>query len=294
MSIKIIEKPSVYLVGRSSIPTFLAGSGVSFEDFLKDNECPDWTTDAYSPGEVLVEVSGRLCYQSFKTPRPGGNHAYIKHILEAGHGSVLEHATFSLIFTGVSRSLTHELVRHRAGMSYSQLSQRYVDESDAAFVEPPIIAEDPELHAAWMCSVQKSLDVYCLISDKLMHRMMVEDYENYKRLCVSSGRVSPGFLGWKLHLASEEKTSYRKKAREAARSVLNNSTETKIFVTGNGRSFRNFLEQRGSAFADAEIRRLALAVLPVLFDASPAIFGDYSVETTAEGIDHITTPHRKV
>ena len=63
---------------------------------------------------------------------------------------MLEHAVWNLLFTGVSRSLTHELVRHRAGMGYSQLSQRYVDESVAEYVEPDIIAADPELHALWL------------------------------------------------------------------------------------------------------------------------------------------------
>jgi thymidylate synthase (FAD) len=90
-----------------------------------------------------------------------------------------------------------------------------------------------------------------------------------------------------------DKTARRKQAREAARSVLPNCTETKIVVTGNCRAWRHFLEMRGSTHADAEIRRLALAVLPVLNIESPAIFGDYVVETT-DGVDHITTPYRKV
>ena len=77
---------------------------------------------------------------SFQRPRPGGNKAYIGHLLEVGHGSVLEHAVFNLLFTGVSRSLTHELVRHRAGFGFSQLSQRFVDESKCSFVEPEVIA----------------------------------------------------------------------------------------------------------------------------------------------------------
>ena len=97
-----------------------------------------WQTDTEVAGEHLAEVAGRVCYMSFAKPRPGGNQAYLDHILEVGHGSVLEHAVWNFVFTGVSRSLTHELIRHRAGFGYSQLSQRYVDESVAEYVEPDV------------------------------------------------------------------------------------------------------------------------------------------------------------
>src|SRR5205085_10734218 len=106
--------------------------------------------DTEIAGEKLAEIAGRVCYLSFARPRPGGNQAYLGHILEVGHGSVLEHAVWNFVFTGVSRTLTHELVRHRTGMGYSQLSQRYVDESVAEYVEPYCIAEDPGLHALWL------------------------------------------------------------------------------------------------------------------------------------------------
>jgi thymidylate synthase (FAD) len=136
--LKILTDPKVYLVGQQVTDESMIA------EFLSDHEVEKWATDTEMGGEKLVEVAGRLCYMSFAKPRPGGNHAYIHHILEVGHGSVLEHAIFSLVITGVSRSLTHELVRHRAGFGYSQLSQRFVDESDCSFVEPKVIAEDPE------------------------------------------------------------------------------------------------------------------------------------------------------
>ena len=145
LDIRILREPTVYVVGRQVVDDavldrFLADHGVS------------WQTDTEVAGEELVEISGRLCYMSFARPRPGGNRAYVHHILEVGHGSVLEHAVWNLVFTGVSRTLTHELIRHRAGMGYSQLSQRYVDESVAEYVEPDCIADDPQLHALWVRS----------------------------------------------------------------------------------------------------------------------------------------------
>ena len=149
---------------------------------------------------------------------------------------MLEHAVFNLLITGVSRSLTHELVRHRAGFGFSQLSQRFVDESEAEFVEPEAIAEDPELHRIWLEAVRASQAAYRELADRLA--------EKYKDLA--------------------DRTLRRKKAREAARSVLPNATETKIFVTANARALRHFIEMRGDAAADVEIRRLAIAVLDAL------------------------------
>src|SRR5205823_7161081 len=130
---------TVYVMGRQEV------NHAQIDRFLEDHGV-SWQTDTEIAGEHLVETAGRICYMSFAKPRPGGNRAYIGHILEVGHGSVLEHSVYNLIITGVSRSFTHELVRHRAGFGYSQLSQRFVDETHCEFVEPDAIAEDPELH----------------------------------------------------------------------------------------------------------------------------------------------------
>src|SRR5919199_2288314 len=100
-------------------------------------------------GERLAEFAGRLCYMSQKNPAGRSTREYIENIKKQGHGSVLEHANYTLLLEGVSRSLTHEIIRHRAGWAFSQLSQRYVDESNAAFVVPPSVAGDEELERAW-------------------------------------------------------------------------------------------------------------------------------------------------
>src|SRR4029077_13196847 len=146
-ALQVIAEPSVYLLGRQEIYED------ALADFLSEHDVKQWSTDTPVAGEKLIETAGRVCYMSFQRPRPGGNRAYIGHLLEVGHGSVLEHAVFNLLITGVSRSLTHELVRHRAGFGYSQLSQRFVDESACEFVEPGPIADDPELHKLWLSTV---------------------------------------------------------------------------------------------------------------------------------------------
>ncbi len=98
-------------------------------DFLAPPDVP-WNTDA-DGGPALLEFAGRACYQSWSKPNPSTatNAAYLRHIIDVGHFSVLEHASVSFYITGISRSCTHELIRHRH-FSYSQLSQRYVPEHD--------------------------------------------------------------------------------------------------------------------------------------------------------------------
>jgi thymidylate synthase (FAD) len=259
-STTVLRDPQVYLVGRQQV------DDEALAQFLSDHDVSKWTTDTEEAGEKLVEVAGRLCYLSFAKPRPGGNAAYIGHILEVGHGSVLEHAVFNFIFAGVSRSFTHELVRHRAGFGFSQLSQRFVDESECAFVEPDPIAEDPELHRVWMEAIGASQRAYQALADGLAKK----------------------FAG------IEDRTLRRKKAREAARSVLPNATETKIFVTANARAWRHFIEMRADPAADAEIRKVAVAVLRLLREESPNLFGDYEIVDLPEGGQAAVTPHKKV
>src|SRR5688500_11893212 len=111
-------------------------------------------------GERLAEFAGRLCYMSQRNPANRATRDYLENIKKQGHGSVLEHANYSLLLEGVSRSLTHELVRHRAGFAYSQLSQRYVDESDARFVVPPAIIGEDTLEGPWRTQMEAALRSY--------------------------------------------------------------------------------------------------------------------------------------
>src|SRR5437763_7726543 len=159
--IRVLREPTVYVMGRQEV------TSAELDRFLADHGVT-WQTDTEVAAEHLVEVAGRVCYMSFAKPRPGGNKAYIGHILEVGHGSVLEHAVWNLLFTGVSRSLTHELVRHRAGFGFSQLSQRYVDESIAEYVEPDCIASDPELHRLWLDAVANTHQAYMQLTENLL------------------------------------------------------------------------------------------------------------------------------
>ena len=221
-----------------------------------------WSTDA-DGGEALAEFAGRACYQSWSKPNPATatNAGYLRHILEVGHLSVLEHGSVSFYLTGVSRSLTHELIRHRH-FSYSQLSQRYVPEQDAAMVEPDVIAEDPELHARFLVAARASQQAYCDLLDGLEKRF-----------------------------AGEPKATLRRKqARQAARCVLPNATETRLVVTGNYRAWRHFIAMRATEHADVEIRALAVECLRQLQKVAGGVFDDFEISVLPDGMEIASSP----
>jgi thymidylate synthase (FAD) len=237
----------------------------------------DWESDSEVAGEVVSEFAGRLCYLSFgedaglegghkSIPGRTSNEAYLGNILHVKHGSVLEHAVWTLLIEGVSRSLTHELIRHRAGFGFSQLSQRYVDESNIGFVLPPEIEEGSRAFEVWEQACEQSLDGY---------RALLEE------MSTQVGDDGPA-------------TMRKKRARQVARALLPNCAETKIVVTGNARAWRHVMEMRGSGSADVEIRRLANYVLKILHRESAHIFGDMHATPHTDGTETIETPHSKV
>ncbi|KUI24443.1 FAD-dependent thymidylate synthase [Mycobacterium sp. IS-1496] len=221
-----------------------------------------WDTDA-DGGSALVEFAGRACYQSWSKPNPrtATNASYLRHIIDVGHLSVLEHASVSFYITGISRSCTHELIRHRH-FSYSQLSQRYVPENDAQVVVPPGIDGDAELEEIFTAAADASRAAYTELLAKLEDRLA--DMPNA--------------------------TLRRKQARQAARAVLPNATETRIVVTGNYRAWRHFIAMRASEHADLEIRRLAIACLRELVTAAPSVFADFEIYALSDGTEVATTP----
>jgi thymidylate synthase (FAD) len=226
-----------------------------------------WSTDAEG-GQALAEFAGRACYQSWSKPNPATatNATYLAHILEVGHLSVLEHATATFYLTGVSRSFTHELIRHRH-LSYSQLSQRYVPEADAAMVEPDVIARDPELHKRFVEATEASLRAYADLLAGLTERLAAAD------------PTSPAT------------TELRKLVRQAARSVLPNATETRIVVTGNYRAWRHFIATRASEHADVEIRELAVECLRQLTGIAPNAFADFTIMKLPDGTEVAASPY---
>ncbi|MFE0151349.1 FAD-dependent thymidylate synthase [Nonomuraea sp. NPDC059007] len=198
---------------------------------------PGW---ASTEADDLAEFAGRACYQSWNKPNPETreNADYLRSTIhEKGHESIAAHASATFYIEGVSRNLTHELIRHR-WLAFSELSQRYVDMHDSQMVIPPAIRgldHEYELHEEY--------------------NYMLAAYEDLVRVL-------------------ERRYVTGKQAREAARAVLPGGVETKIVVSGNMRAWRDFLKQRWSAQADAEIRELAGHLLNELRRLAPNTFAD--------------------
>jgi thymidylate synthase (FAD) len=244
---RIVRKPLVQLVG--------------FTGFRKPDDI-EWKTDTPVDGERIIEFGGRMCYQSWRNPAGRTNAEYIGNMLDHGHLSVLEHAVASFRIEHVSRSCTHEIVRHRH-FSYSQLSQRFVSEKHAVYIEPTPIAQDPEAHALFVEAVRQSQDAY-----NKLYRILRHKFDHI-----------------------DDKTLRRKKAREAARSVLPNATETKLVMTGNFRAWRHFCRLRGESHTDVEIRAVAIGILRQLKELSPAVFGDFEIYPLPDGTEGCRTEH---
>ncbi len=277
----LVTEPSIYLLGHSAV------CNEGLQQFLADEDVSDWSTDTDLPAQVLPEVAGRLCYMSYKNPRPGGNEAYLRNIVETGHHSVLEHTQWTFAVTGVSRSLANELVRHRH-LSPSQLSQRYVDESACRFVVPPFIRAEVEEFVYWY---NRGAFPWPLDLSNYGETEMVADWLS----CVISERERYGrlteYLLKKVQAEKPDlsKTDARKIARQTARSVLPNATETKIVITGNARSWRHFTGLRASLHADDEIRILALLIFDELKKTAPSIFYDFEPNADSDGRVHLST-----
>lgn len=197
-----------------------------------------WIADETAqPGENIIEFAGRNCYQSWHKPNvdTAANADYIRNIIKSGHGSVLEHATLTFYIDDISRSLTHELIRHRH-LSFSELSQRFCQLSETKPVIPP-------LFDGLMQATKFITDAY---NDAL---------DMYSRL-----QSQPAARG-----------ATRKEKLEAARAVMPNATPTAIVVTGNVRAWHSFMAQRGAQAADAEIRQLAVRIYQYILSFWPNV-----------------------
>jgi thymidylate synthase (FAD) len=249
----MIEQPGIYVISRPQLdPTEI--SGFLRIEALNWKETPDATA-----AEKLIELCGRICYLSFgPLQAPRSNAEYIRNLIVSGHESVLEHATWSFVLTGVSRAFSHQLVRHRVGFAFSQLSQQYRDEADAHFVEPWQLRGSPGARALWEAHMQASKEVYGKIAKA----------------------ISEDFTRQKSGLSQKE---HGRALRSIARSVLPNSTETKIAITANARALRHFLAVRGSIPGDHEMRMVAAAFLGVLKIEAPSVFADFTAERLKDG-----------
>jgi thymidylate synthase (FAD) len=262
----LIARPQIQL---ESLQPFLSGfdAALEFSSYLND-------PTPLTPGAQLCKLAGQTCYASFSPKRTMNANAdrYFHNIMSSGHGSVLEHANYSFFLYGVSRSLTHEMIRHRAGFGYSQLSQRYVSGRVLRFVERPEFQDRGEMHQKFLERIDWAYAEYHRLAEKLLHEQ-------------EAGTTI---------LSAEAKTDLRKKVNQAARALLPNETETIMVVTGNVRAWRHFIEMRASHHSELEIRALAVRIFLCLRLAEPLLFGDYQLEELPDGTFSVSTAMSKV
>ncbi len=223
-----------------------------------------------SDAEKLIELSARRCYKSFQ---PGLNpnvtkiredsRAYHENILKVGHGSVMEHANFTVAFEFVSRVFTHELVRHRAGCAYSQESLRYVRLTELGFWIPPIIAKNAEANAIFVQAV-----TYLESCQKKLGEIFAEAFEGDFAL--------------------------KKKMTSAFRRIAPIGLATGIVATFNARAFRHIAKMRTELAAEDEIRIALDKACKLIFPRHPFLFQDFEKGALADGVFEQTPKFKKV
>ena len=209
-------------------------------------------------GQGLAEFAGRACYESWDRPNPAtaSTAAYLTHILEVGHLSVLEHSSVTFYLTGISRSVVHEILRHRH-FSYSELSPRHVPDGGLDSVVPTeVAAENPQLA------------------------------EHFAQTAEAAEQAREAVL-----TAVGQTTADRaRQARQLAQRLLPGATATTLVMTGNYRAWRHFLAVRATDAPDVEIRGLAVAILAVLQREAPAVFSDFRISRLSDGTLMAATP----
>lgn len=211
--------------------------------------------------EKLIASAAKLCYSASTVDELMTDltdekvEKFLNMLFDLGHESPIEHATFTFAIEGISRACSHQLVRHRIA-SYSQKSQRYVNETQFRYVVPPTInTSEPAME----------------LFNQLMQRIQC-DYEDLREL-IKDDLVKHGM---------DEKKAV-KVANEDARFVLPNACETSIIVTMNIRSLFNFFKHRCCNRAQWEIREVAMEMWKLCMNVSPTIFRHAGPDCVTKG-----------
>lgn len=261
-----LVKPKTFLIAETTI------NKDGHNDFLEFLNVPNWKTDAESDAEALIETAGKLCYMSFSRDlnknltKVGGrnNFDYIQEgLVGTGHGSVLEHATVTFAIMNISRVVTHELIRHRAGAAYSQLSGRYVRLDEISMADWPT----------------------CIANDLIATQIMNE--------AVNETEIKMKSLAEHFNLDNTTNFALKKEVTSAIRRIIGNGQSNHIIATFNHRAIRHIINMRSSFHAEEEIRRVAEQMWDLVSEKYPSIYADGEVEVI-NGIKQITFKHGSV
>ncbi len=241
-TVHLIARPSLDLEGMREYLSAVGGEGWLGRRLEESGGAPN-------AAELLVEFGGRACYRSWE---PGlnpnvtrvrtGQREYFENLLRSAHGSVLEHASYSFALRGVSRVLTHELVRHRAGSAFSQESLRYVRLTEIGFRVPPALEPvRPRVIA------------------------IVEALEEFQRTAAEELGVDED--GVPFHV--------KKEVTSALRRLAPIGLSTDIIFTANVRTLRHVIEMRTAEGAEEELRLVFDLVARRMLEEAPGLFQDF-------------------
>lgn len=213
----------------------------------------------YTPEpEKVIAAAAKLCYsrvgvdEIMEDLSEEKTEKFLNMLMDLGHQSPIEHINFTFAVEGVSRVLTHQLVRHRIA-SYSQQSQRYVKLDQFEYIVPPSIEAIPKAREKFMQAMEEDQKKY----NELVEILQKEHCEKL----IQEGK--------------SEKSAKRiseKKAIEDSRYVFPNACETKIVFTMNARTLLNFFHHRCCQRAQWEIREMATEMLKLVKTVAPTIF----------------------
>ena len=242
--------------------------------------------------ELVIATSGKLCYSPsniddlMEKQTDESIEKFVNMITSIGHGSVLEHASFTFAIEGVSRSLTHQLVRHRIA-SYSQQSQRYVKETEFDYIIPQDIKSNAIIEQIYKNHMEDCQVRYDDIVDKLIYDYIYNEERYKKMIDIHLKKLNidkDEFELWKKENKFKDeflsllKTAYKKlyltiekRAIENARYIFPNACETKIVCTMNLRSLINFCNHRCCRRAQEEINKLAWAMVAEVEKVAPLL-----------------------
>lgn len=227
--------------------------------------------------EAVLKVAGQLCYMSFGDGRTTHDKlgTYLDNLKAAADGSIFHHSSATFLLYGVSRSFTHELVRHGIGTGYSQASQRYTGLDTLRFVERPEYQQFTSLHDSFEASIDRVVKEYTSRMEALY-----TEWWPVRELGPVPSR--------------EQVRSRRKAVQGAARGCLPNETEAPIVVTANFRAWRHIIEMRTNSLAEMEIRILGDTVFPYLLEIAPHVFSDYLAHDLTDHTTQYTTKWNKI
>lgn len=256
-------EPQVFLLARPAIDA----DGLAA--YLQAVGASAWTTDAPSAAEQLIEVAGRACYRSFEpglnpnvTKVREGSRAYLQNILSVKHGSVLEHANWTFAFFNVSRVLTHELVRHRAGTAISQESLRFVRLTEIPIWMPPEIRDNPKARALFEEAIARGEETQRQLAEVL--QIDGRPFHEKKVLTSALRRIAP------------------------------DGVATTLIWTANARTIRWVIESRTAPGAEVEIRSVFGKVAEIMIREAPYLFADFTSIPLPDGTNQWQPEQSKV